>query len=110
MTILGFKIWKVTDASMEPSIPIGSYVLVNHWLHLLALNVNNIVLIHHHFYGVILKKVTVIDKYGFIWSKGENQAFESIEKIGPVNKKQIMGKVLIIFKKFKKINNTHCQL
>ncbi|WP_448245680.1 hypothetical protein [Thalassotalea agariperforans] len=107
MTILGFKIWKVTDESMAPSIPVGSYILVNHWFHLLTLNVNSVVLIHHHFYGYILKKVTVIDKYGFIWSRAENDAYDaltSVEKVGPVNKKQVIGKVFMIFKRPMKTN------
>lgn len=99
MSILGFKIWKVADNSMAPSAPKGSYLLVNHWFQLINLRINSIVFINHHYYGEVLKKIAVIDKYGFIWSRSDNKKDELIEKMGPVNKSQITGRVICIFKK-----------
>ncbi|WP_440876524.1 hypothetical protein [Thalassotalea sp. PLHSN55] len=98
MSFLGFKILKVTDNNMAPIIPQGSRILVNHWFNSLFVSVNSIIVIHHHFYGEVLKKVTVIDKYGFIWSRDENDNYHSIEKIGPVSKRQVLAKVLYVFK------------
>jgi nickel-type superoxide dismutase maturation protease len=98
MSIFGFKIWRVDDHSMSPAIPKASYVLVNHWFNWNRLNVENIVLIHHHFYGKIIKKIAVIDHHGFIWSKGDNVNSVPIEQVGPINKSQIIGHVLWIFK------------
>lgn len=99
MSILGFKIWRINDESMAPTIPKNSYVLVNHWFNFNWFSIENIVLIQHHFYGLIVKKIAVIDKNGFIWGRGENTKSLPIEQLGPINKKQIIGRVLFIFKR-----------
>ncbi len=96
MSILGFKIWRVSDESMTPNIPKNSYVIVNHWFSFNWFSIEDIVLIQHHFYGLILKKIAVIDKNGFIWGRSENNASLPIEQLGPVNKNQIVGRVLYI--------------
>jgi len=31
--------------------------------------------------------VAIVDKNGFIWSKGENNTSMSVEKLGPIDKK-----------------------
>ena len=98
MSFLGFKIWKVSDHSMSPHIPKNSYVLVNHWFKLGWAKLESIVLIQHHFYGVILKKIALIDRHGFIWSRSEHPDSLSIEEFGPVNHKQVIGHVLFVFK------------
>ena len=99
MSILGFKIWKVSGHSMFPRIPEYSYVLVNHWFNFFPLEVDQTVLIEHVDHGLILKKIALIDRNGFIWSKGENSSSMSVEQLGPVNKNQIIGRVLKVFKK-----------
>jgi len=99
MTILGFKIWKVTGHSMFPRIPDYSYVLVCSWLKLLRIKPEQMILVHHRQYGVIIKTVALIDSNGFIWCKGENLSSIAVEQLGPVSRKQVIGRVLSVFKK-----------
>ena len=98
MTILGFKILKVKGHSMFPKVPQNSYVLVNLWLNILRIRPDQTILIKHQKLGLIIKTVALIDKYGFIWSKGENPSSLTVERIGPVDKHQIIGPVIMIFK------------
>ncbi|WDE01950.1 nickel-type superoxide dismutase maturation protease [Thalassomonas actiniarum] len=84
---------------MFPRIPQSSYVLVNHWFRLRSLEVEQTVLIQHPQLGLIIKKIALIDRNGLIWSKGENSASISVEQFGPVNKNQVIGRVLKVFKK-----------
>lgn len=98
MSFLGFKIWRVDGDSMSPAIPKNSYVLVNHWFNFFGFRQESVVLIKHHFYGLIIKKIAIIDRNGLIWSRGENEQSLPIEQLGPVNKNQIMGNVLMVFK------------
>ena len=99
MTFLGFKIWKVTGHSMFPRIPDYSYVLVCSWLKLLRIKPEQMILVHHRQYGVIIKTVALIDSNGFIWCKGENLSSIAVEQLGPVSRKQVIGRVLSVFKK-----------
>lgn len=98
MTILGFKILKVKGHSMFPKIPQHSYILINQWLNFWRVKPDETVLINHEKLGLIIKTVALIDRYGFIWSKGENASSLSVERIGPVDKNQILGKVLMVIK------------
>ncbi|MBL0711412.1 MAG: nickel-type superoxide dismutase maturation protease [Colwellia sp.] len=97
MTFLGLKIWKVTGHSMFPRIPQHSYVLSWHWHTFNKIKPNQTILINHPKYGLLIKKVAIIDRNHLIWCKGENPSSISVEKLGPVNKKQIIGRVLKVF-------------
>ncbi|NQZ20740.1 MAG: nickel-type superoxide dismutase maturation protease [Colwellia sp.] len=99
MTFLGFKIWKVTGHSMFPRIPDYSYVLVCNWLKHLRIKPEQTILVQHRQYGLIIKTVALIDGNGFIWCKGENLSSLAVEQIGPVSRKQVIGRVLSVFKK-----------
>jgi len=99
LTLFGFKILKVTGHSMFPKVPQHSYVLINRWLNCWQVKPNQTILINHQKLGLIIKTVALIDRYGFIWSKGENASSLTVERIGPVDKHQIVGKVLAVFKK-----------
>lgn len=98
MKIFGLKIWKVTGHSMFPRIPQHSYVLANHWLKFNKIKPEQTILINHPKYGLLIKNVALIDRNDLIWCKGENLSSISVEVLGPVNKKQIIGRVLKIFK------------
>jgi len=99
MTFVGFKIWKVTGHSMFPRIPNYSFVLVCTWLKHLRIKPEQMILVHHRQYGVIIKTVALIDGNGFIWCKGENLSSLAVEQLGPVSKNQVIGRVLSVFKK-----------
>lgn len=96
--MFGFKICKVQGQSMAPIVPDGSFVLVNHWLNRLPIKTGQQLLIKHPEFGDIIKTVAVIDHNGLIWSRGENAASVSVEQIGPVNKSQVISRVLHVFK------------
>ncbi|MGL1956040.1 MAG: nickel-type superoxide dismutase maturation protease [Colwellia sp.] len=99
MTFFGLKIWKVKGHSMFPRIPQHSYVLVGYWYAFKKLKPNQAILIDHPQYGLLIKNIALVDKNHLIWCKGENASSISVEKLGPVSKKQIIGKVLKIFLK-----------
>lgn len=96
--MLGLKIWKVKGRSMAPIIPSESFVLAVHWFIFFPIREGQQLVIKHHKYGIIVKTVAIVDKNGFIWSKGENIESVSVEEIGPVDKEQILGRVVWIFK------------
>ncbi len=96
--VFGLKIWKVQGVSMAPVIPPGSFILATRWLSLLPIKEGHRLVIDHPKFGIIVKTVATIDKSGFIWSKGENEKSVPIEQLGPVNKHQILGRVISIFK------------
>lgn len=99
MTFLGFKFWKVSGHSMFPKIPQSSYILVNQWVKFWRIKPEQTILFNHNDHGVIIKTVALIDRNGLIWCKGENLSSLSVEEIGPVSKKQILGKVLMVVTK-----------
>ncbi|MBL4823011.1 MAG: nickel-type superoxide dismutase maturation protease [Colwellia sp.] len=83
---------------MFPRIPQHSYVLVSHWLKFKKVKPEQTILINHPQFGLLIKNVALIDRNGLIWCKGENLASITVEVLGPINKKQIIGQVLTIFK------------
>lgn len=97
MTFFGLKIWKVMGHSMFPRIPQHSYVLVGQWYAFKGFKPNQTILINHPQYGLLIKTVAIVDKNRLIWCKGENASSISVEKLGPVSKKQIIGRVLKVF-------------
>ena len=97
--MLGFTFFKVRGNSMSPNIPNDSYILASRWFVGCFLGEGKKILIQHNTYGLIVKTVALIDHHGFIWLKGENSQSISVEKIGPVDKTQVIGRVLSVFKK-----------
>lgn len=93
-----FKIWKVKGHSMAPVIPSGCFVLVVRRFYFLPLRQGQRLVINHPKYGAIVKKIALVDRNGFIWSKGENAQSLSVEELGPIDKSQILGRVVYIFK------------
>jgi hypothetical protein len=46
---------------------------------------------------LLIKTVAIVDKNKLIWCKGENSSSIAVEKLGPVSKKQIMGRIIKVF-------------
>ncbi len=82
---------------MTPVIHEGSFILVTKLLLLFPVKEGQRILIKHPEYGIIVKTVALVDKNGFIWSKGENKKSLSVEQIGPVDKEQVLGRIIGIF-------------
>ena len=97
MTFFGLRLWKVKGHSMFPRIPQHSYVLVGQWYIFKKLKPNQAILINHPRFGLLIKTVAIVDKNHLIWCKGENASSISVEQLGPVSKKQIIGRVLRVF-------------
>ncbi len=100
--MLGFSIFKVNGESMSPFIPNQSYVLTQRWLTKFFIGEGKKLLIAHKSYGLIVKKVALVDHHGFIWLKGENNKSVSVEQIGPVDQEQVIGIVIAVFTKHKR--------
>jgi len=83
---------------MAPVIPQGCFVLVTNIFRFLPVREGQQLLINHPKYGVIVKTVTLIDRNKLIWCRGENEMSISVIDIGPVSRKQIIGRVVQIFK------------
>lgn len=94
--MLGWQIAKVNGLSMSPRVPDNSFVVVCSWFNFLPIKVGQVLKFNHPKYGELIKTVSAIDKYGFLWFCGENEHSISIEEIGPVNKNQVSGKVCLI--------------
>jgi len=83
---------------MAPFIPSESYIIVAKWLIIFPIKKGQRLIINHSKYGLIIKTVAVVDKNGFVWSRGESKGSITIEEIGPVEKRQILGRVISVFK------------
>jgi nickel-type superoxide dismutase maturation protease len=97
--VFGFRVFKVKGQSMAPDIPSGSFILATKWLMVFPVRAGQQLVISHPKYGVIVKTVAMVDKYGFLWSKGENNTSLSVEQLGPVYKHQVIGRVISVFRK-----------
>jgi nickel-type superoxide dismutase maturation protease len=95
--MFGFHFCKVTGMSMSPRIPDNSYVFVVPWLNIVKLKEGALLKVSHPRYGYIVKSLAKVDRNGFFWLRGLHKTSVPIEKIGPVGKTQIQGKVLWIF-------------
>lgn len=83
---------------MAPSIPSGCFILATKWLMIFPVREGQQLVINHPKYGVIVKTVAMVDKNGFLWSKGENNTSLSVEQLGPVYKHQVVARVIRIFR------------
>lgn len=96
--MFGVKCLKVTGESMEPVIPPGCFILVAKWLLVFPIKPEQRLVINHPKYGLIVKTVAIVDRNGLIWSKGENSKSLSVEQLGPVDKTQLLGRIIGVFK------------
>lgn len=96
-----FRIIKVEGESMSPDYNSGDYVLVSRFPLLLnCIRINTVAVFNSSKYGVMIKKVSEIDnaakQYFF---KGTNHMSITTEMIGAIDRKDIIGVVLLHFKK-----------
>ena len=97
--MLGLRIFKVKGQSMAPAIPPGCFILATKWLMIFPVRAGQQLVIRHPKYGVIVKTVAMVDKNNFLWGKGENNTSMSVEKLGPVYKHQVIGRVIYVFRR-----------
>ena len=83
---------------MAPRIPENSYVFIVPWLKIFNLKEGCLLKVFHPKYGVIVKTLAKVDRNGLFWLKGHHKSSVPIERLGPVGKAQIQGKVLWVFK------------
>ena len=80
---------------MKPNIKNNSFILSIPFN-----NSNNrklMLIFNHSKYGRLIKRLSFIDKKGFYWFEGDNINSLTSEQIGPIQKKDILGRVLISF-------------
>ncbi len=90
------KIYRVHGQSMYPRLSGGDYVIATRFF--FRLKKNDIIVAEHPVYGRLIKRVVQIDDNGY-WLAGDNPQSVSTEKMGPVKKKQILGKFLFAVRK-----------
>jgi len=97
-----FRIIKVSGESMSPDFNDGDYVLVSRIpLFFSRVKVNSILVFKSNKYGTLIKKVSRIDRdHGNYFFTGINKNSLTSEKIGAINNQNILGTVILHFKKY----------
>ena len=95
------RIIRVEGESMSPEYNDGDYVLISRLpLLLRRIKVSDVLVFNSKKYGVLIKKVSQIDTFHrIIFFAGLNKKSLTTEQIGAVEKKDIIGSVLLHFKK-----------
>ena len=97
---LNYSIFKVEGNSMNPDITKGSYVLVNKNFGISSIFKRNCILVFkHNIYGNLIKKFEYEDRFRRLWFKGTSDMSISKKMIGPISKKNIIGKVILVIRK-----------
>ena len=94
--MFGFHFCKITGVGMTPYIPENSFVFLVPWLRLRPLKEGNILQVFHPRYGVIVRTLAKVDHNGLLWLKAWQKNNLPIEKLGPVSKEHVLGKVLMV--------------
>ncbi|RHW77943.1 nickel-type superoxide dismutase maturation protease [Colwellia sp. RSH04] len=94
--MFGFHFCKITGVGMTPYIPENSFVFLVPWLRLRPLKEGNILKVFHPRYGVIVRTLAKVDHNGLLWLKAWQENNLPIEKLGPVSKEHVLGKVLMV--------------
>ena len=87
-----FSFFKVDGKSMSISIPENSFVVSRP---VRKFEENALFIFTHKFYGKLIKKLVKVDSETNFWFKGDSQESVSMEKIGPINKNKIIGRVIL---------------
>lgn len=86
-------LYKVTGNSMSPSFNDGDYVCALKKIK--KLKVQQVVLVNHHAYGLIIKRIKKINIHGQLTLSGDNpHQGVSSEDIGTIEPAQVRAKVL----------------
>ena len=88
--------FKVQGNSLSNSIVEGSYVITKSTKNF---EKNAFFIFTHKVYGKLIKKLVKIDSKKKCWFTGDSQQSISIDKIGPVDKNNIIGKVILCISK-----------
>ena len=82
---------------MYPLIPENSYVLTNINVNLF-LKEKKIFIFRHDRFGLLIKKLIRIDEAGKLWFDSLNENGLTELEIGPINKDDLISRVLYVFK------------
>ena len=99
--MLNLSFFKVIGDSMLPKIPCGSFVLVKKQTCEINCSNNSIFVFYHRIYGDLIKKLDYIDKSKRLWFSGSSKESIARNKIGPVQREQVIGKVILIISRNK---------
>lgn len=86
------KIYKVSGNSMRPYLVADDFVVVSCLF--VSIKPGDSIVASHPCYKRIIKRVDQICPHRGYWLSGENQESVSSDRIGWINKKQVVGKVI----------------
>ena len=92
-----FSLFQVEGDSMSPIYTDGDYLLLRRFFR--RLRVGERVVVEHDTYGLIVKEIARVSSEKGIQLTGTNVASVSSEKMGWCEHKQVIGKVVWLFKR-----------
>ncbi|MEP0357675.1 S24 family peptidase [Paraglaciecola sp.] len=87
------KIHRVVGQSMNPTLADNDYVVCGLWPGFLPIKGCLVVVFHPQLYTLV-KRVENIDRSGRLWLSGDSDSSISSDKMGWVDKKHIVGRVI----------------
>lgn len=94
--MLNLSFFRVFGDSMLPKIPCGSFVLVKKQTRKVNHKNDSILVFYHKIYGNLIKKLDYMDKSKRLWFSGSNSESITKNKIGPIQRERVIGKVILI--------------
>lgn len=98
-----FAVVKVMGDSMSPTYQEGDFVVINtipFCLH--QLQEGDVIVFHHGLYGILIKRVKKITSDEEIYVVGTHENSLDSQRVGPISKNAIKGKVICHIPKPKK--------
>ncbi|MEP1449284.1 MAG: S24 family peptidase [Paraglaciecola sp.] len=89
-------IHKVSGHSMAPTYTHGDYIVSIRWPHM-SVSAGTPVVVSHPKFNHIVKRISHIDKAKRMKLAGDNSLSVDTEKMGWVDKQQLVGKVILRF-------------
>lgn len=87
--MFGWKLGRISDSSMEPQLPKGSFALFRK---VKRVKRSDIVLVDHPDHGWLVRKVSAVSMSGRIGLRGVSRSATSARKLGNVDPDRILGK------------------
>ena len=86
------KLHKITGHSMAPAFNDGDFVVTaRRWLS--QYQQQDVVVVNHETYGVIIKRIQSVLTDGRVRLQGDNRQSTSTSQLGNIERKQIIGRV-----------------
>lgn len=87
--MLGWKLGRISDSSMEPQLPRGSFALFRA---VKRVKRSDIVLVDHPDHGLLVRKVSAVSVNGRVGLRGICRSETSARKLRNVDPERVLGK------------------